>query len=1396
LDGNGGDEAGCGTPACGSSILTIGRNAYVDITGVDFMDGSTPGFGGAIANDDGGTLLVSGCSFTGDRAGYGGAISNGGDEGTGRLIVTGSTFYNDEAEYGGAIANAQGGGGTASVTGSIFGHDSAVGGGAGGAVVNGDGNLFDSGSGFAANDGALAVTTSQFLYDSASAGGAIASGYQGFGTLAVTGSTFSSNDATYGAGGAIDDGDQGGTGTASVTSSTFLGNSGGEGGAIGAGDFGSGAALRVSSSTFVGNVGGSGGAIGILGQSGNPKVNSLVVYASSLVGNTASDGTAIDAEVANGDDQEPVAVWTAADVISGTCQAKTGEGGGWHDEGYEAVSSKTCSKGGTGDVYYGPALDGLLTPVSSNGGPTETVLWAGGPATGRRVPPATSVVLDGSVADLCPSDDQRGDASAPGRYCYPGSVQGQALYAYASGSIVAGARGCAPGTSAAKQCTLSEALSQASGGDVVELASGAGGGPYVGNWSVPATGNAPLLVRAAPGTRGAVLSGGGGASGSCSTATCDGPVITVPQGSDVALNSLTIDDADNTATGDGGGVSVGAGSSVSISQVTFAGDVAQDGGAIDSADGAAAAAGARVEATSVHVSASTFVGDLAADGGAIDNADHGGEGVLTVTGSSFSSVPGGGVGNSGGPGPLGPGSSLANGLNGGDGALWAAADVFAAECSQGGGAWRDQGYNVGAEGSCLFDGPGDVVGANLPSLWQVGAPGASGGATLALQPGSPAVRAVPLGTAVAMGSTVQQLCPTTDETGLTTAPGTACNAGASGANTWFAYTGGQAPATSLACPLTATVGMQCSLSLALGLAAAGDSVELATPGATAHYVGNWPVSAEGGSPLTLEPAAGVTAPVLDGNRGLLSGCQTAACDGAVIALTGTASTLSVRGIGIEDADNTANGYGGAISNDSGAGFLKVTDCSFRADSAATAGGAIADGPQDGELALSVTGSTFEDDNAGTQGGALDVNRDFRGAEVSASNFTSNSSKYGGAVDVGATGLGGVLTLSGAVFSDNHAVDGGAVYNQSSLTVASSRFSGNVASRDGGAIDTGETAEYSWLVITSSALTSNRAGLDGGAIDNADHGTLGEDDDADWYQLGYGTLDLSRSVLSGNTAMKDGGGIDNGDNSGSGTMSVTGTEVDGNYAARDGGAIDNGDHDALVWGPTVTCEDCSTTTSFSGADILASTLAEDRAGSDGGALDSGDNVDGYVKGLGEIASLYVRSSTLSGDTAARGGAVDNGDHGVAGTASALTLIASTVAGDRAATASAVNDPAAPKSRHRATSWVAADILDGTCQLSPLTWVDGGYNVGERPSCLDGGPRDVAFRAGLSKLLGPLATNGGPTKTVLPLPGNPALALVPYGTRFRQADVQLCPTVDQRGTHSSAGHACNAGAVQNE
>src|SRR5579863_7203365 len=78
------------------------------------------------------------------------------------------------------------------------------------------------------------------------------------------------------------------------------------------------------------------------------------------------------------------------------------------------------------------------------------------------------------------------------------SASATTWYAYAHGEARS-PTGCPQTGNATEECTLGEALSKATAGSSVDLASSAQGGVYVGNWTVSTPGttsSAPLFIRA------------------------------------------------------------------------------------------------------------------------------------------------------------------------------------------------------------------------------------------------------------------------------------------------------------------------------------------------------------------------------------------------------------------------------------------------------------------------------------------------------------------------------------------------------------------------------------------------------------------------------------------------------------------------------------------------------------------------------------------------------------------------------------------------------------------------------------------------------------------------------------------------------------------------------------
>lgn len=295
--------------------------------------------------------------------------------------------------------------GTLTVTNSTLSGNGALG--AGGGAIDNGGSLNVANSTFSGNyasmatggsgrgggilnSGKASVTSSTFSGDSADASGG---GIYNTGTLSVAMSTFSGNVVARSSGGAIFS-----SGALNVTTSTFSGNGAaadfGGGGGISAGS------MSVTDSTFSGNSAATGGAIAGGGNITN----------STFSGNSAEDGggIAFSGDITNstfsGNSGGAVrGTITLANTIlagsrsGGNCAGGVADGGGNVDDG------TTCG--------FGPAslsnTNPQLQPLANNGGPTQTMalIRSASPAIGRGLAAiCRSTAPTSPVNDL----DQRG----------------------------------------------------------------------------------------------------------------------------------------------------------------------------------------------------------------------------------------------------------------------------------------------------------------------------------------------------------------------------------------------------------------------------------------------------------------------------------------------------------------------------------------------------------------------------------------------------------------------------------------------------------------------------------------------------------------------------------------------------------------------------------------------------------------------------------------------------------------------------------------------------------------------------------------------------------------------------------------------------------------------------
>lgn len=363
------------------------------------------------------------------------------------------------------------------------------------------------------------------------------------------------------------------------------------------------------------------------------------------------------------------------------------------------------------------------------------------------------------------------------------------------------------------------------------------------------------------------------------------------------------------------------------------------------------------------------------------------------------------------------------------------------------------------------------------------------------------------------------------------------------------------------------------------------------------------------------------------------------------------------------------------------------------------------------------------------------------------------STYGGTPDVACGG--GIwnaakLTLTKVIVTGNRAGQteasfrlGGGIYNDGTgvLRLVRSTVSGNLAAQGGGIANNGGT-----VTIVRSTVAANTASIADGAARGAGI-------------YSYGTLSLDRSTVRGNEANSgveaSGAGIYAW---GSGvTIKILRSTVSGNTASGSGS----------VFGAGVYGTDGST------VKVIRSTISDNHA--DG---------NGQGGGIYSDATLSITASTISGNTAGT-------QHGGVSVAGSTTISFSTITRNTGAFVGGVGVDGTLTLHASIVAGNSTTETDNRKDCMAGTVVADHSVVGAANGCgslTDGADFNQAGLASdlLDPVLGPLAKNGGPTKTHALLVGSPAIGT--GGT--------CAKTTDQRGSvrPSPKGGACDVGAYE--
>ncbi len=236
----------------------------------------------------------------------------------------------------------------------------------------------------------------------------------------------------------------------------------------------------------------------------------------------------------------------------------------------------------------------------------------------------------------------------------------------------------------------------------------------------------------------------------------------------------------------------------------------------------------------------------------------------------------------------------------------------------------------------------------------------------------------------------------------------------------------------------------------------------------------------------------------------------------------------------------------------------------------------------------------------------------------------------------------------------------------------------------------------------------------------------------------GTLFVDHSIFDGNRATTEGGGIMN--NGGTATISYSTFRV--NRALIGGGIVNSGGQ----------------------VTVTNSLFMGNEADENGGGIN-------VVSGQLELTNV-----TFAGNFADRGGGLY--------TSGIANIVNNTFHINRADIGGALFNMSETHVRNTAF----ADSLTRNGATSSLncdgpSLISEGYNIIDDGTCVTGG--NATDQRNTDPMLGPLQDNGGPTLSILPLQGSPA---IDGGTNAG------CPATDQRGYARPVGTTCDVGATE--
>ena len=365
-------------------------------------------------------------------------------------------------------------------------------------------------------------------------------------------------------------------------------------------------------------------------------------------------------------------------------------------------------------------------------------------------------------------------------------------------------------------------------------------------------------------------------------------------------------------------------------------------------------------------------------------------------------------------------------------------------------------------------------------------------------------------------------------------------------------------------------------------------------------------------------------------------------------------------------------------------------------------------------------------------------------------------------------------------SDTDLASGGCIKNQGHLVLDSVKVSGCTSPRRGGGV-----VSYDTLTINDSLIENNSVDSTVTSGDTGGGGGLAGGRKPDGSP---GTITVSNSVITGNTATNTGGSVAYGGGfSNVGIMDIESSVVSANWADSSAGGLSGKTGTLTItateFSDNLATRDAGGLTTDGVLDVRDSTFSDNQAGYQCTGADCDQAFAGGLLSTG-TATTTVENSTFSGNVCllSGGGLLAN---------ATMTVRNSTIVDNQCDRGAGLSSNGGQT--HIMNTILADNIaqIGGDC-AGELT--SDGYNlISTTKGCVISGDTTGNI-VGADPLIGPLADNGGPTRTRALLATSPALnAGDPAGCR-RSNGTEL--QTDERGYLRPAIGRCDIGAYERQ